>query len=190
MLPRPSPRRRFGSISARRFSKPSAVTRPPAVSSHSASSTSLGRRRVARTRSAKNEAPRAASLEHFARRVRQTYRFRLDRMPGSISQSASSRRKERNRRDARGTHGRRLAQCRMRRKPRPHDLAGEAELIQILRAVLRDAPAADIGLPMPTRESRTPATGAQSAARRPRHAVACPARRAASAPGTDGTAQR
>ena len=46
---RPAPRRLCGSINARKFSKPSAVTRPAATSSHSASSTSLeGRASIAR----------------------------------------------------------------------------------------------------------------------------------------------
>ena len=59
--PRPSPRRRLGSISARRFSKPSAVTRPAATSSHNASSVSLGSRLAARARSAKKSARSASS---------------------------------------------------------------------------------------------------------------------------------
>ena len=42
----PLSRRRFGSISARRLSNPSAVTKPPASSSHRPSSTSLARRCV------------------------------------------------------------------------------------------------------------------------------------------------
>ena len=47
--PRPSPRRRLGSISARRLSNPSAVTKPPASNSHRPSSTSLASRPFAAT---------------------------------------------------------------------------------------------------------------------------------------------
>ena len=67
MPPLPSPRRRLGSTRARRFSKPSAVTRPAATSSHNASSTSLASRPVARARSAKNDAPRLLSSASTSR---------------------------------------------------------------------------------------------------------------------------
>ena len=53
-----SPSRRLESMSARKASNPSAVTSPAATSCQSASSTSLGRRFVPRTMSAKNGAPR------------------------------------------------------------------------------------------------------------------------------------
>ena len=93
MRPRPSPRRRFGSISARRFSKPSAVTRPAATSSHSASSTSLASRPVARTRSAKNDAPRCCELLPGPRAPDATAIRRAASAAPSSSHSASSRRK-------------------------------------------------------------------------------------------------
>ena len=58
---------RLGSISARKFSKPSAVTNPAVTSSQSPSSTSLARRLVARTRSLKNDAPRPFSAARTSR---------------------------------------------------------------------------------------------------------------------------
>ena len=63
----PSPRRRFGSIRARRFSKPSAVTSPAAASSQSASSTWLVSCPVALTNSGRNEAPRRSSASAISR---------------------------------------------------------------------------------------------------------------------------
>jgi hypothetical protein len=88
-LPRPSPRRRLGSTSDRRFSKPSAVTNPAATSSHSPSSTSLASRPVARTKSAKNDAPRCSICASTSRRMRKRRSLRLG--SGAASQSAHPR---------------------------------------------------------------------------------------------------
>ena len=57
-FPSPLPDALFGVTSARRFSNPSAVTRPAATSSHSPVSISALSRPVARTMSGKNSAPR------------------------------------------------------------------------------------------------------------------------------------
>ena len=56
--PVPWPARRLGSISARRLSKPSAVSIPAVTSSHRAVSTSALSLPVPRTMSGKKEAPR------------------------------------------------------------------------------------------------------------------------------------
>src|SRR5882762_9908004 len=56
--PEPCPERRFGSMRARRLSKPSAVTRPAATSSQSPVSTSALSLPVPLTTSMKNDAPR------------------------------------------------------------------------------------------------------------------------------------
>jgi len=92
LRPRPSPRRRLGSSSERRFSNPSAVTRPAATSSHSASSISLASRPVARVRSAKKHAPRDSSAASVSRAACESASRAEGGGPAS-SHRASSRRK-------------------------------------------------------------------------------------------------
>src|SRR6185437_5283468 len=99
LLPLPCPARRLGSIRARRLSKPSAVTRPAATSSHKAVSISAFSLLVPRTISAKNDAPRECRKLSTSRAPAPSPRTSCsaprcaDLMLGSAIHSASSRTK-------------------------------------------------------------------------------------------------
>ena len=173
--PRPSPRRRLGSIRARRLSKPSPVTSPAATSSHNASSTSLARRPVARARSAKNDAPRRRERFQHLRRAPES--VGAPSRPAASSQPASSRRNNasgatRVGRTCRGASSLSNAGC---GDSRPHITSpARHKLVQVLRAVARHAPRQDLASPKPLPESRSPATAGSPARSRPRRAVDAP----------------
>ena len=146
--------RRLGSISERRLSKPSAVTRPAATSSHSAVSTSAFSLPVPRTMSAKNDAPRWRRNSSTCRAsVAQATRFRLlgARMLGRHPVGFFAN-EESDGRDAGGNHaalafGRIFERCRMRRETSPAHGSGEAKLVEPFGIVVGDAPRQHLPLP-------------------------------------------
>ncbi len=80
-----------GSSRVRRPAMPSPVTSPEATSSHSASSTSLGRRRMPRAMSARKEAPRARRNSNACEAVAERSVGCSSALAGSSSTSRSSR---------------------------------------------------------------------------------------------------
>ena len=158
--------RRFGSISARRFSKPSAVTSPAAASSHSPSSTALVNCLVSFTTSDRKDAPRRVSDSRTCRAASERPCSRSGRLPCGRHAGRSKRgrvqqpgrivaQKQRDRRRACRPHptsGAALAafvivECRMRRQPSPHDFTRDAQLIEQIGRVLPDSLPQDVDFP-------------------------------------------